>query len=194
MTPEANGPEICVAPGCDRPWINKGSRTCNRCGQRALYHGGKVTPVPVSVKVEGCKIPDCPGKHFSNGYCFIHNSRWKNRGKPARFDGGEPIVHQPCKLFGCGELRITGVGYCRNHLQGWQRDGCPENWRPVDRETHRRLRGGRRLVTPGRRLVCKACGGKHFSNGYCARDYNRWRQLGRPKEGLPEEQRSTSSS
>lgn len=174
----------CVISQCTDEATHKRLKLCNRHTQQYRYHKGKRAPVAKTQPPPmGCKIPNCPYRHHSSGYCHVHYSRWKSRGRPAVFDGGPPFVLAECKLYGCTEPEYI-CGYCRNHYQGWTRAGRPDNWRPIPREAHAKIKPNwhqRRTTTqlPTGCLVL-GCQEPHYSNGYCAGDYERWRNRGRP--------------
>lgn len=175
----------CIVPGCTNRADTKKKRLCNKHYQQDLYHNGTRPPMVINApKPVGCKIAGCPYKHWANGYCYVHNRRWVGRKRPQMFDGGDPFVHPPCKLFGCTD-EVYLDGYCRNHHQGWTRAGRPDNWRPIPLSDHAKIKPDWKQRRHDQEIPvgCKVtgCTRPHYSNNYCAPDYERWRNRGRPE-------------
>lgn len=59
-----------------------------------------------------CKIDECGKKHAGNGFCQMHNTRWKKYGDPLQASPKK----KPCLIADCDRFSYSR-GFCQKHYQ-----------------------------------------------------------------------------
>jgi HNH endonuclease len=112
-----------------------------------------------------CKIQGCIKKYCANGFCAMHNARWRKHGDPNII--GKPrkkktIPIRSCKVKGCLK-KYNCSGYCRMHRARYERHGDPS------------------IVKIGNKSCgVKDCTRKYAKNGFCNFHFSRIKNWGNP--------------
>lgn len=109
-----------------------------------------------------CGVEGCARPHRCNGYCAMHNARFKKTGVP--LGTTRKVGRAACTVGGC-DKPVNGRGYCHAHYSKWQKYGDPLG-----------VAGTR----PTKICSIDVCGKKHVGLGYCAMHLRRFKLYGDP--------------
>lgn len=101
----------CSEFGCTKPAHAKG--LCDT-HYRQLKNTGETRKIKKIDGNQGCKIGNCPNKHFQNGYCNGHQRQYERNGRIVSSVIKKYDSAQGCKVKGCPNPH-KGLGYCGGH-------------------------------------------------------------------------------
>lgn len=118
--------------------------------------------------VRVCTVEGCERKHRSNGYCAMHNDRFKRHGSPHAVL--KPVAkHIGCMVEGCDGEHYA-KRYCVKHYARFKKHGDPSKVLHV--------------IGKYDKCTVDGCRKKHVSKGYCSTHYQRFRIHGSPHKLL----------
>lgn len=116
-----------------------------------------------------CSIKGCEKLVKARGYCAMHYSRAVKNGAPGQAQPTRlPQASLACTTEGC-ERESHCNSLCHNHY----------------REQIRRAKGAKPRVKRDPECLLMSCNSPHYSLGYCADHYRRFKATGDPQEGVP---------